>query len=70
MHDAPIIGVARGGALEQLQVRAHESVELHGDGIDFEASPGLMKPLRRVGGECTEPTTFDRLRRERSSRWW
>ncbi|MEZ4273290.1 MAG: glucose-6-phosphate dehydrogenase [Myxococcota bacterium] len=60
--DVPVIGVARGGSLEQLQARARESVEQPGGGIDPEAFPKLMSLLRCVGGEYTEPTTFDRLR--------
>ena len=62
--DAPVIGVARGGSLEQLQARAQDSVERHGGGVDPEAFPKLMRLLRFVGGEYGSPLTFDKLRRE------
>ena len=63
--DVPVIGVARRGwSLEQLQSRARDSVEQYGGGVDLNAFPKLMRLLRYVEGEYSEPATFDRLRRE------
>jgi glucose-6-phosphate 1-dehydrogenase len=62
--DVPVIGVARGGSLEELRERARASVEKHGGGADPKAFPHLMKLLRYVGGDYQDPATFDALRRE------
>ncbi|KAB2888372.1 MAG: glucose-6-phosphate dehydrogenase, partial [Kofleriaceae bacterium] len=62
--DVPVVGMGRGGSLEELQARARDSVETHGGGADPVAFPKLMGLLRYVKGEYTEPATFDRLRRE------
>ena len=65
--DAPVIGVARGGwTLDRLQERARESVEEHG-GVDHEAFPRLMKLLRYIEGDYSDPSTFGTLRRELGS---
>jgi glucose-6-phosphate 1-dehydrogenase len=62
--DVPVIGVARGGSLEELRERARASVEQHGGGADPKAFPQLMKLLRYVSGDYQDPATFDALRRE------
>jgi glucose-6-phosphate 1-dehydrogenase len=62
--DVPVIGMAREGSLEQLQARARESVEKHGEGVDPDAFDKLMRLLRYVKGAYTDPATFDSLRRE------
>jgi glucose-6-phosphate 1-dehydrogenase len=62
--DVPVIGVARDGSLEKLQARARDSVERHGGGADPDAFPKLMRLLRVIKGEYTDPVTFDNLRRE------
>ena len=62
--DVPVIGMAREGSLERLQARARESVEEHGGGADPDAFPKLMRLLRYVKGQYSDPATFDSLRRE------
>ena len=60
--DVPVIGVARGGwTLDRLRERARESVQEHG-GVDPEAFPRLMKLLRYVEGDYSDPSTFESLR--------
>ncbi len=62
--DMPVIGIAREGwSLERLQARARESVEAHGDGVDGDAFPRLMRMLRYVEGDYEVPATFDALKR-------
>jgi glucose-6-phosphate 1-dehydrogenase len=61
--DVPIIGVARGGSLEELRQRARDSVEQHGGGVDPEAFPKLIERLQYVGGDYQDPATFDALSR-------
>ncbi len=59
----PVIGVAKAGwNLEQLKVRAKESIETHGGGIDAAAFSKLSSLLRYVDGDYEDPATFDRLR--------
>ncbi len=62
--DVPVVGMARQGSLEELQARARDSIEKHGGGIDRDAFAKLMRLLRFVPGEYSEPSTFDTLRRE------
>jgi glucose-6-phosphate 1-dehydrogenase len=63
--DVPVIGVAReGGSLQTLQARAQASIEEHGGGIDSHAFPKLMRLLRYVDGDYSQPATFDKLRQE------
>ncbi len=60
--NAPIICVARAGwTLEQLQARARDSIEKHGefDAASFERLAGL---LRYVDGDYANPATFQALR--------
>ncbi|HEX7780818.1 MAG TPA: hypothetical protein VF424_16325, partial [Vicinamibacterales bacterium] len=60
----PVIGVARGGSLDELRERARASVEQHGGGADPQAFPQLIKLLRYVNGDYQDPGTFDRLHQE------
>ena len=61
--NVPVIGVAKAGwTLDQLRVRARESVEAQG-GIDAAAFDKLSSLLRYVDGDYREPATFDLLRR-------
>jgi glucose-6-phosphate 1-dehydrogenase len=62
--NVPVIGVARGGSLEELRERARASVEQHGGGADPQAFPQLIKLLRYVNGDYQDPGTFDRLHAE------
>jgi glucose-6-phosphate 1-dehydrogenase len=62
--NVPVIGVARGGSLEELRERARASVEQHGGGADPKAFPQLMKLLRYVTGDYQDQGTFEQLRHE------
>lgn len=60
----PVIGVAKAGwSLEQLRARAHDSLEKHG-GVDAAAFDKLSGLLRYVGGDYTDPATFQAIRKE------
>ena len=60
--DVPLIGVAKAGwTLEQLQERARESIEKHGD-LDAAAFDKLIARLRYVDGDYADPATFQALR--------
>ena len=62
--NVPVIGVARGGwDLEKLRARAKDSVQKHG-GLDPGAFEKLSGLLHYVGGEYTDPSTFQTLRKE------
>ena len=57
----PVIGVAKAGwTLEQLQVRARDSLAKHG-GIDEAAFAKLLKHLRYVDGDYNDRETFNQL---------
>ncbi len=59
----PVIGVARNDwSLERLQARARDGIEKFGGGVDEAAFGKLMKLLRYVEGDYTDPGTYDRLR--------
>ena len=61
--DVPVIGVAKSGwGLEQLQARARESIEKHGE-VDAAAFGKLMQLLRYVDGDYAEAGTFEALRK-------
>jgi len=60
--DVPIIGVARGSTIEQLQKRAHDSLEKHGGGVDSATFAKLVDRLRLVEGQYEDHDTFQRLR--------
>src|SRR5262245_58124218 len=59
--DVPVIGVARGGSLDQLRERARASVEQHGGGVDPQAFPKLLSLMRYVNGDYQDPTTFQQV---------
>ena len=65
--NVPVIGVARENwNLEQLQARARDSIEKHGGGKPEDVAK-LLSQLRFVGGDYTDPTTFEKLRKELGS---
>jgi glucose-6-phosphate 1-dehydrogenase len=58
----PVIGVAKAGwNLDQLKVRARDSIETHG-GIDNEAFEKLCGLLRYVDGDYADDATFAQLK--------
>jgi glucose-6-phosphate 1-dehydrogenase len=60
----PIVGVAKAGwNLDQLRLRAHDSLEKHG-GVDAAAFDKLSGLLRYVDGDYQDPTTFQAIRKE------
>ena len=62
--DVPVIGVAKAGwNLEQLRVRARDSVQKHG-GLDAAAFDKLCHLLRYVDGDYNDPLTFQAIRKE------
>jgi glucose-6-phosphate 1-dehydrogenase len=62
--NVPVIGVARGSwTLEQLRARVHDSLAKHG-GVDHKAFDQLSGLLRLVGGDYTDPATFQAIRKE------
>jgi len=64
--NVPVIGVAKERwSLEQLRARAHDSLVQHG-GVDPKAFATLSGLLRYVGGDYTDPATFQALRKERN----
>ncbi len=63
----PIIGMARAGwNLEKLRNRARASLEKAGK-FDAGSSAELSAQLRYVGGDYTDPQTFQKLRKELGS---
>ena len=61
--DCPVIGVAKAGwTLEQLKMRARESVEKHGPGVREQVFSKLMSQLRYVDGDYGDPQTFAQLK--------
>ncbi len=63
----PVIGVAKAGwNLDQLRVRAKDSVEKHG-GLDSVAFGTLSGLLRYVDGDYQDPATFQAIRKELGS---
>ena len=63
----PVVGVDKAGwNLDQLKVRARDSVEKHG-GLDPAAFEKLAGLLRYVDGDYLAPETFTKLRRELGS---
>jgi glucose-6-phosphate 1-dehydrogenase len=60
--DVPVIGVAKAGwNLDQLKVRARDSIETHG-GIETDAFNKLCALLRYVDGDYSDSATFDQLK--------
>lgn len=62
--DVPVIGVAKAGwNLDQLKLRAKDSLEKHG-GLDPGAFAKLCNLLRYIDGDYADPVTFQQLRAE------
>jgi len=62
--NVPVIGVAKAGwNLDQLKLRAKDSLEKHG-GLDPEAFAKLSSLLRYIDGDYADPVTFQQLRAE------
>ncbi|HET7608342.1 MAG TPA: glucose-6-phosphate dehydrogenase [Gammaproteobacteria bacterium] len=61
--DVPVIGVARGGSLEKLRERIHDSLAHSEEGIDDGAYAKLLELVRYVEGDYREPKTFAALRK-------
>jgi glucose-6-phosphate 1-dehydrogenase len=59
--DAPIIGVARSGNLDQLRARVRQSLDDHG-GVDETAFARLSANLTYVSGDYQDAATFENLR--------
>jgi glucose-6-phosphate 1-dehydrogenase len=65
--DVPVIGVAKSPwTLDQLRMRAQESLEKHG-GLDREAFRKLSSLLHYVSGEYGEAATFEAIRKNLGS---
>lgn len=60
--DVPVVGVARGGTLEDLRARMAASLREHGEGVDAAAEAKLARLLRFVEGDYRDPEIFRRLR--------
>ncbi len=64
----PVIGVAKAGwNLDQLKVRAKDSLEKHGGGVDPAAWEKLSALLRYVDGDYSDDATFTAVRKELGS---
>jgi len=62
--NVPVIGVSKAGwNLDQLKLRAKDSLEKHG-GLDPEAFAKLCSLLRYIDGDYADPGTFHQLRAE------
>jgi glucose-6-phosphate 1-dehydrogenase len=59
--NAPVIGVARSGNLDQLRARVRDSLDEHG-GVDEKAFAQLSANLKYVAGDYQDSATFDNLR--------
>src|SRR5271167_3553667 len=65
--NVPVIGVAKAGwNLDQLKVRAKDSLEKHG-GLDAAAFEKLSGLLRYVDGDYNDPATFQASKKELGS---
>jgi glucose-6-phosphate 1-dehydrogenase len=65
--DVPVIGVAKSGwNLDQLRMRAQDSVEKHG-GLDRPAFDKLSQLLRYVDGDYSDAATFQTIRKQLGS---
>jgi glucose-6-phosphate 1-dehydrogenase len=61
--NVPIVGVAKAGwTLEQLQARAKDSLSHHGS-YDEGAFTKLLKLLKYVDGDYSDPRTFDQVKK-------
>jgi glucose-6-phosphate 1-dehydrogenase len=66
--NVPVIGVAKAGwNLDQLKVRARDSLEKHGGGVDPVAFDKLCALLRYVDGDYADPASFQAIRKELGS---
>jgi glucose-6-phosphate 1-dehydrogenase len=66
--NVPVIGVAKADwNLDQLRVRARDSLEKHGGGVDAGAFDKLCGLLRYVDGDYKDPSTFQSIRKELGS---
>src|SRR3984957_4057594 len=62
--NVPVIGVARGSwNLDRLKARAEDSLQKHG-GVDSAAFAKLKGLMRYVGGEYTDASTWEALKKE------
>ena len=62
--DVPVIGMARQGwGLDRLRARVRDSIEHSAAGVDRPALDKLLSLFRYVGGDYTDPATFDALRK-------
>ncbi len=60
--DIPIIGVARAGwTVDQLRMRAHDSLEHSGD-VDADAFAKLCALLQYIDSDYQDPATYDHLK--------
>ena len=61
--NVPIVGVAKAGwTLEQLQARAKDSLSHHGS-YEVGAFTKLLKLLKYVDGDYSDPQTFDQVKK-------
>jgi glucose-6-phosphate 1-dehydrogenase len=59
----PVVGVAKSGwTVEQLRVRARESLSEHG-GVDEAAFGKLVQQLQYIDGDYQDPATYQQLRK-------
>jgi len=64
----PVIGVAKAGwNVDQLRLRARDSIEKHGGGLDPAAFDKLCTLLRYVDGDYKDAATFQAIRKELGS---
>jgi len=62
--DVPVIGIAKAGwTLDQLKLRAQDSVERYG-GLDPDAFSRLSRRMDYIDGDYSDPATFQELRRK------
>ena len=62
--DIPVIGIAKAGwTLDQLKLRARDSVEHYG-GLDPDAFSRLSRRMDYIDGDYSDPATFQELRRK------
>jgi glucose-6-phosphate 1-dehydrogenase len=62
--DVPVIGIAKAGwTLDQLKLRAQDSVERYG-GLDPDAFSRLIGLMDYIDGDYSDPATFQELRRK------
>ena len=63
--NVPVIGVAKSGwEIERLRERARDSVKKYGGGFDEAAFAQLVRLLRYIDGDYSNPLTFSALREQ------